>query len=1082
MRLKSIVLFFALLFFLPFYIFSQNEKIVTGTVLGTEGIVLPGVKVVIKGSKAGTVTNFDGVYKMNIEETSILVFSHLGYKTKEVAIEQQQLIDVQLIEDTESLNEIVVAAQGIKREKKSLGYSVSTINKDKIQQKAEADIGRILQGKAAGVNVTSTNGITGSGTNITIRGYSSVSGSNQPLFIVDGVPFDGDTNSQSSFLDNVTESSRFLDLDPSTIEKVTVLKGLSATTLYGQSGSNGVILITTKNGSTLPAGKKFEVSFTQSTFLSNAILPKYQDDYGGGFNQSFGFFFSNWGPNFNADLSGDPNFIGVTPNGTTLVNGPLVNIADQSLLLGFEDQINTPYEYRPYNSVEDFFRTGIISTTSVNVSGGSEKSAFNMSYTHLDDQGVTPGNNLIKNNFGLGGSAILSNKLTVNGVINYSITDFKSPPVAPSLGSGTEFNGGSIFGDLLYTPRSVDLFGLPFQTQDGRSIYYRENNDIQNPLWTVANVKTTQDVRRVFGNISTKYDFRNWINLNYRVGIDQYTESNSYGQNRGGIDGEQLGLYRTSTVINTIWDHTLSLNANKNLSEKLNFNGILGINGRYENIEREGVESVGQIAFGVLEHFNFTNQSSFNSFTNEPIVLKETVNTIGAYLDTTLNYQDYLYLNLSGRNDWSSTLERGNNSLFYPGTSISFIPTVAFDGFSNTTLNYLKLRFGYGTSGGFPPPFSTRNSLELNPRGFVGDEGVVAINTNDNELGNPDLKPELIKEFEFGVDTKLFKRLNLNVSIFSKKTTDLITDQDLDFATGFSSSQTNVGELRTQGIEIDYSLDVVKSDSFRWNIAGNFYADENTVEDIGDVDQILLTDAINGEAANYAVEGRPYGVLLGSTVARDEVTGERLVDGEGNFIIDESLSEIGDPNPDWTTNLNSTISYKGFSFYMDWQFRHGGDVYSTTTSSLVGRGVVNSDNPINREALFVLPGVVQQFNEQGESIGTTANTTQITATNLVFDNYGFGANEFKIYDGTTLRLNEVSLAYKVPQQFLANTPFGSMSFKASGFNLWFKAFDFPDDVRFDTNSLSTGVGNGLGIDFITGPSVRRYGVSVQATF
>lgn len=1082
MKLKPRLLFFTLLFFPAFCVFSQNIKIVTGIVTGVDGTVLPGVKVVVKGEIIETVTDFNGVYKIDIGKKSIINFSYLGYKTKEVLVDEQEKINISLSEDIEYLNEIIVVAQGIKKEKKSLGYSISTIGKKDIEQRAEADIGRILQGKAAGVNVTSTNGITGSGTNIIIRGYSSVSGSNQPLFIVDGVPFDGGTNTQSSFLDNVTESSRFLDLDPSTIENVSVLKGLSATTLYGQSGSNGVILITTKNGSTLPKGKKFEVSFTQSTFLSKAILPKYQDDYGGGFNQDFGFFFSNWGPNFNSDLSGDSNFIGVTPDGTTLINGPLGNISDQSLIVGLENQIDTPYEYRPYDSVEDFFRTGITSTTSINVSGRNEKGAFNMSYTHLDDQGVTPGNNLIKNNFGLGGSTILSNKLTVKGVVNYSTTNFKSPPIAPSLGSGTAFDGGSVFGDLLYTPRSVDLFGLPFQTEDGRSIYYRASNDIQNPRWTVANVKTTQNVQRVFGNLSTKYDFKDWINLNYRIGIDQYTESNSYGQNRGGIDGEQLGLYRTTKVINTIWDHTLSLNVNKDLSGEFNLKSILGANTRSENFERDGLESIGQIAFGVLEHFNFTDQSSFSSFTNEPIGLKERVNTIGVYFDTTLDYNNYLYFNLSGRNDWSSTLEKKNNSLFYPGTSISFIPTTAFDNFSNDTVNYLKLRFGYGTSGGFPEPFSTRNTLELNPRAFEGNEGVVAINTIDDELGNPDLKPELISEFELGVETKLFKRLDFNISVFSKKTTDLITDQDLDFATGFANTQVNIGELKTKGIEIDYNLDVLKTGNFKWNIAGNFYADENTVEDIGGVDQILLTDGFVGEAANYAVEGRPYGVLLGSTVARDEVTGERLVDGEGDYIIDENLSEIGDPNPDWITNFNTTFSYKGFSLYMDWQFRHGGDVYSTTTASLIGRGVVNGDNPIDREALFVLPGVVQQFNEEGEITGRVANTTQITATNLAFDNYGFGANEFKVYDGTTLRLNEVSLAYKMPQHFLENTPFGSLSFKASGFNMWFKAFNFPDDVRFDTNSLSTGVGNGLGIDFITGPSVRRYGVSVQATF
>ncbi|WP_025741877.1 SusC/RagA family TonB-linked outer membrane protein [Aquimarina pacifica] len=1085
MRTKFSEVLTLILAFVVQITFAQ-EKTISGTVSDNGGLPLPGVNIVVKGTSNGTQSDFDGKYTIEANKGAVLTYTYVGFATQEKVVGDSNTINIQLAEDAAQLEEVVVTAQGIRREKKSLGYAVSTVANDKIEQKGEADIGRILTGKAAGVNITSTNGLSGSGTNIIIRGYSSVTGSNQPLFVVDGVPFDGGTNTQSNFLDNNTESSRFLDLDPNSIESVNVLKGLSATTLYGQAGSNGVIVITTKNGSTAGAREKFEVSVTQSIFTSHAILPKYQNNYGGGFHQDYGFFFSNWGPGFDSDLSANPNFIGIASDGTTLVNGPLGAINDQSLVIGFEDQIDIPYEYKPYDSVEDFFKTGTTSTTTVNISGGGEKARFNVSYTHLDEEGVTPGNELTRNNFGLGGNMKLSNKLTVNGVINYALTDFKSPPVAPSFGSGTGFDGGSVFGDLMYTPRSVNLFGLPYQAADGRSVYYRSGNDIQNPRWTVENVKATQNVRRVFGSIATTYELNDWINLMYRIGIDQYTEANTYGQNRGGVDGEQLGIYRTSSVTNTIWDHTLSATANKDLSEKLNLNVNLGFNPRHEDFIREGVESVDQLSFGILEHYNFASQSAFNSFTNLPIGDKETQNTMGVYFDSTFSYDDYLYLNLAGRNDWSSTLELDNNSLFYPAASVSFIPTTAFTNLESDALNYLKLRFGYGSSAGFPIPYRTRSFLTLNPRGFVGDD-VVPINNVNTRLGNPDLKPELVSEFEFGIDTKLFNRLDFNVSVFSKKTTDLLTDQTLDYATGYEVTQVNIGELQTQGIEIDYNIDIIRpnsSDGFKWNLAGNFYADENEVTDLDDnVDQILLTFAVTGEAANYAVEGRPYGVILGSTVARDETTGNRLVDADGNYIINEDITEIGDPNADWTTNLNSTFSYKGFSLYMDWQYRYGGDIYSTTTASLIGRGVVDLDDPLDREALYVLPGVQQVFDDNGNVTGTIPNTTQITATNLGFDNYGIGsANEFRIYDGTTLRLNEVSLSYRMPAKFLNKTPFGSLTLKASGFNVWYKAFNFPDDVRFDTNSLSTGVGNGLGIDFITGPSIRRYGLSVQATF
>lgn len=1064
--------------------FAQ-EKTVSGTVTDQDGLPLPGTSVVVQGTTTGTQTDFDGNYTINTEVGAVLVFSYIGQRTQEVTVGSDNTIDVQMVEDAQALEEVVVTAQGIQREERSLGYAVTTVEEEQVSSRPEADIGRVLQGKVAGVNITNNNGLSGSGTNIIIRGFSSVTQSNQPLFVVDGIPIDSGTNTQTSFLDGNTESSRFLDIDPNTIASVSVLKGLSATVLYGNRGRNGVILITTKGAATGEAPSKTEITVNQSVFLADAILPKYQDNYGGGFHQGFGYFFSNWGPRFDRTdddgISQAAQFVGDGPGGVAILQHPYNFIADPTLIAGFEDLLDDPYPYVPYNGVEEFFRTGYVTSTSVNVRGGGERASFNLNYGRTEDIGITPGNSLLRNNFSLGGNARLSNKFTISGVYNFVRTGFKSPPNAVSTGSGAAFNGGAVFGDLLYTPRSVDLTNLPFQAADGRSLYYRSGNDIQNPYWTVENVKTSQDTDRFIGNTSLSYEFNDWMNLTYRLGLDTYSEFNFYGQNKGGVDGPVIGLLRTQSVRNTIWNHDLILSADKDLSEDWNLKAIAGLNSRRDEYEQDGIESQGQLVFGVLEHFNFTTPSAQNSLTrggNNPNLNQNfEENLFGVYLDLTLGYKDWLFLNAVGRNDWSSTLERENNSIFYPGASISFVPTSAFEGIQGSFLNYAKLRLGYGSSAGFPTPFNTRSVLGLNARSLVDLNGnVISSNSVDNTLGNADLEPERIEEFEVGLDTRLFNRLNLNVSLFDKRTTDLITSRTLDSSTGFTDTTVNIGEIQAQGVEVDFDLAILKEfeSGIGINIAGNWTTIETTVTDLAEgTNNILLTDAISGEAANYAVEGRPFGVLLGSDFVFDD-NGNRVVNDAGRYIADPTIREIGDPNPDWQTAVIPTITFKNFTLSANLQYRHGGDVYSVTTSALIGRGVVDDDVPIDREANYILPGV------QADG---SPNDTAISATELGFNTYfGGEINPLSIFDGSTIRLQEASLGYSLPSKLLEKTPFGSLSFTLSGQNLWFKAINFPDDVRYDTNSSSTGVGNGQGIDFFTGPSVRRYGFTVRATF
>ncbi len=1059
----------------------SQEKTVTGTITAEDQIALPGVNILVKGTTRGVQSDFDGNYSISVAEGQVLVFSYLGQKTVEITVGSKNVINLQMEEDAQALEEVVVTAQGIVREKRSLGYAVTTVESDQVESRPEADVARILSGKVAGVNITANNGLSGSGTNIIIRGYSSATQSNQPLFIVDGVPFDSGTNTQSNFLDGNTESSRFLDIDPNTIESVNVLKGLSATVLYGNRGRNGVILITTKNSESGEASNKTEVTVNQSVFLSKAVLPKYQDNYGGGFHQGFGFFFSNWGPRF--DRTDDDGiavagqYTGNGPNGVALLRHPFNYIADPTLIAGYEDLLNVPYEYKPYNGVEEFFRTGYVYSTSINVRGGSEKVNFNANYGRTEDAGVTPGNNLLRNNFSIGGSAQLSNKLTASGVFNFIRTGYKSPPNAVSTGSGAAFQGSAIFGDVLYTPRSVDLTNIPFQAADGRSLYYRSGNDIQNPYWTVANSKTSQNTDRFLGSMSLGYDFNEWLNLTYRVGLDTYTELNSYGQNKGGVTGPSLGILRTSAVRNSILNHDLILSADKNLTEDLNLKVTLGANSRRDVYSQDGLESTGQLVFGVLEHYNFTTPSSINSFSTLNMAQNFEENLVGLYLDATLGYKDYIYLNMVGRNDWSSTLERENNSLFYPGASISFVPTAAFKSMQSNAINYVKLRFGYGSSAGFPTPFNTRDVLTLGARNLIDSNGnVVSGNTVSDALGNRNLVPEKVEELEVGIDTRLFNRLNLNVSLYNKTTSDLITNRTLDSSTGFLSTFVNIGEIQSQGVEIDYDLTILRGggDRFGLNIAGNFTANETIVTDLADgTNNILLTDAVSGEAANYAVKGRPFGVFLGTTFLRD-TNGDRVVGGNGLYLVDNNITEIGDPNPDWTTGFIPTLTYKGLTLSANLQYRHGGDIYSVTAGALIGRGTVDPDNPIDRESNYVLPGV---------KADGTPNDVAISSTEFGFNTfYGGDINELGVFDGSTIRIQEASLGYSIPKELLKNTPFGSMSFTLSGTNLWFKAVNFESTLNYDTNASSTGVGNGQGIDFITGPSTRRYGFTFRASF
>ena len=591
--------------------FAQ-EKTISGTVSDNSGMPLPGVNIIVKGTTNGTQTDFDGNYSINASVGDVLTFTYVGLKAVEQTVGAANTINVTMEEDAAVLDEVVVTAQGIKREKKALGYAVSEVSAEEIEQRTEGDVARVLSGKASGVQITSQSGTSGSATNVVIRGYTSISGSNQALFIVDGVPFSSDTNSQGNFANGNVGSSRFLDLDPNNIASVNVLKGLAAATLYGTAGRNGVIVITTKSGAGGGSGpKKTEITVNQSYFVNEiASLPDYQDKYGGGFDQSFGWFFSNWGPGFAPDgvdgYLNDPAGI-IQPDGT--VEHPYGSSAFLNNFLGGNNQLNQTYTgqryaWQPYNSVENFFRSGGVSNTSLNIRGASADGnlSYNVNYGHLDEKGFTPGNGIRRNTLSVGGRAKLSNKFTISASINYSRNKVTSPPIAGSQGNGTL--GWSTFGNVFFTPRNVDLMGLEFELpENGGSIYYRNGNDIINPRWSVKNAQNGQLTNRIFGTASLTYDFNDNLNLTYRAGIDFYNERNNAQSNKNGVNFNNaiFGFYNTWDNNVSIWDHFVALGGNYNLTndEKLGVTFTAGATSRSREFTQLGVASSGQIVYGL---------------------------------------------------------------------------------------------------------------------------------------------------------------------------------------------------------------------------------------------------------------------------------------------------------------------------------------------------------------------------------------------------------------------------------------------------------------------------------------------------
>ena len=1061
--------------FLASNVWAQDRTISGNISSDEDGSGLPGVNVIIKGTTVGTTTDVNGSYSLDVpSDGGTLVFSFIGLASQEIEIGARSVMDVVMSSEVEELQEVVVTALGITKEKAALGYAVTSVGGSQLEARPEADIARLLRGKVPGVDITSQSGVTGTGTNIIIRGYSSISGSNQPMFVLDGVPIDASTYSDRGFTSGgATASSRFLDLDPNNVAEVSVLKGLAATVLYGEAGRNGVILITTKTGQLGgPVGnKKVEVSFSQSYFVNKvASLPDDQDQYGNGWQNNAAAAFSNWGAPFDQ------------PNRNGLTDGTIKHPYDRAIWHGvFPELIGARWKYQAYDNLQNFFVDGSQKNTSLGISARvGNNSSIKANYGWTKDDGYIPFNEYTKHNFSLGANTQLSNGLKLTASFNYIESQAIKPPTAPSRNSNS--TQVSLFGNVMYTPRSWNLFGLPYERPDtGGSVYYRGNNGMQHPLWTLHNAHDRDDVTRFIGNMGLSYEIADFLSISYRIGIDRTSLMNNYMINKNGVQGYAVnGRYMTSNRNNVNYDQTVNLNGSVELNQDLDLSFLVGANLKSRNYELHQINSSYQFIFNFFDHSNF-NTTTANSY-----FLRE--NTYGAYANLSLSYKDFAFLEASARNDWTSTLEPENRSVLYPSTSVSILPLKALD-INNENLNFLKVRFGFGTSAGYPSPYSTRGSLNTNTNVFMTNSGTT-LNSNavSNFYANAGIKPEIHKELELGIEGKFLKnRVGIDISAYTKDSEDLIIDLELDQSTGYSSSTVNSASINNKGIEAIINVVPVQSRDFTWEITGQFSKLKSEVLSIADGISKVYVAGYTGRG-NIAIPGMPFGIMEGSTIARDygsldglDVTqvhsDDRLnytpfLDANGGYTY-LGTGMIGDPQPDFVYGVTNTLSYKWATIRVQFDHQVGGDMFTTTVSTMTGRGILGNTG-FDRFVPVITSGL---------KLDGTPYTKQTTANQHYWPNTGVFYDEQSVYDASTMRLREISLSLVAPKSFLNGTPFGNASLTLSAQNIWHLAYNTPKDSNFDPEVSSYGTGNNVrGFDEMTGPTAKKYGATLSLTF
>ncbi len=1038
---------------------------VTGSVTSSDdGTPVIGASVKVVGTKSGTVTDADGNFSLVLPKgKNTVTVSYIGMQEKTVTLKGGRT-SISLDPDQNVLDEVVVTAMGISRQAKALGYSAAVVGSDKITETRSSDIMSGLSGKVAGVQISATSSDPGASNSVIIRGVSSLSGNNQPLYVIDGVPLDNSTvNSNDQLNASFDFGNGANAVNPDDVESMTILKGAAATALYGSRAASGVILITTKSGKKQKKG--IGVEYNGGLQLESVLrLPQMQNQFGmGWYGEKTDFENGSWGPAF---------------DGSTLKYGNEYN--------------NSQYikSYVPIkNNVKDFFDTGMRYNNSVSFNGATDASTFFVSLSQTHDDGIIPtdADSYNKYTFSARASHRIKN-VTLSMTANYAYQ--KNNFV--NTGQKTV----SMYNCVMQTPRDISIAEMkdlsnPFNNPG----YYYTPYGVTNPYYILENYKNEYEKERFYGKLQLDWDIVKDLKFSYRLGFDTSTGQQSQGQpnlsslyadtpNWSDALSTLTGLVSEKTIRSREIDMNAMLTYDHKFIDKLNVNATVGLNGN----ERKYSYLYGEVTnLTIPTFYNLSNSSEIPTVETDEWKRR----LMGVYGQVELGWDNWAYLTLTARNDWSSTLPKGNRSFFYPGVTGSFIFSKFLSENLRKAITFGKVRVAWGKTGNDANVYMTNSVYAQGAASSTGwatssfpfSKGNYNAYSAGNILGSKNLSPEMTTEFELGLNMAfLNNRISFDVAYYNRNTDKQIFSLDMDPASGYTAQNMNLGKVRNRGIEALVTVTPVKTRDFKWDLSWNYTLNRSKVvslpEDLGGE---ALIYGLTGGTSLYAIVGEEVGVFKAYTSQRDP-QGRIIVDDNGMPKKSEDMKIIGSMNSKYQMGISNTLTYKGVSLSFDFDFRKGGLMYSRTKdiTYFTGNAIQTAYNSRNA---FIIPNSVIEKTAADGSTYYVENTIPLTATNIYsyWDNGGDDYEASFLVDKTYVKLRSVVLSWDLPKQWLAKTFLTGVKLSVYGNNLFIwtpssNTFIDPESTSFG-NDLEGNYG-----EYSANPSSRKMGFNISVKF
>ncbi|HEX5551707.1 MAG TPA: SusC/RagA family TonB-linked outer membrane protein [Chitinophagaceae bacterium] len=1059
----------ALLLLLGTAIGSAQSIEVSGVVRDLQkGVPLPGASIVVKGADRGTITNGEGRFVIHVDKNEVLHVSDLGFDPKDITITAPVSgMEISLTASINALNEVVVTALNISKEKKSLGYSVQELKSKDISQAQEPNLVNALSGKVAGVMVTNSQGDMGS-SRIVIRGETSISGNNQPLFVIDGVPVDNTQFSGGSGGARDPEASRdftnaIADINPEDIASISVLKGPNAAALYGSRAAAGVILIQTKNGKGV---KGLGVTINSNTTFSNLlVLPSYQNVFGQGSNGLFSYVDGKGGGiNDAVDESWGPKM-------------------DGRLIPQFYSK-GEPVPFVPHpDNVKDFFRTGYKLNNEVAFSGSGDRYHFRFSYDNMSQHGVVPNTIQKRNSFMVNTGYDITPKLSLGVMANYILRS------APNLPGGSGLRETSTMLQFTWFGRQVDMNKLRQFYREGNPTNW--NNLYYSNRYFIAYENTVSQQRdRLIGNINLKYQITKDLTAFFREGNDHYTDRRKM-RVAFGTKGIPYGSYGEDTYVIDENNTEVRLDYSDRISRDFDLD-VMGGGTIRTNTTQDNDQRAPELAVAGVYTLNNSRVPLISN--NYDTKLK----TYSLFSSAQIGFRKYAYLNLTARNDWSSSLPPGNQSYFYPSVNGSLILSQALH-LTSDRVNFIKLRGGWSQVGKATSAYQLINTYNFttpfgsNPQLHAGSTDL-----------DPDLKPEQTTSVEVGAEGAFFNnRVHLDVNLYNMNSFNQILAVDVSPSTGYEQKLINGGKINNKGLEVELDIKPVQTDKFTWNMMFNYSTNHSTVVSLdkqrGLKSYVLGSD---GTVQVLAAIDQPYGTLFGNAFSRD-AQGKIIVDGSGRPVMNANKQYLGKYTPDWMGSVNNSFSYHHFdlSFLVDAHI--GGSIYSSTNSTGTYTGVLASTLPGRDAAHGGLRYYYPADDHSKQAVPLPEDATSAPGGAAVHDDgmifqgvhkdgkqndviipaqdyYKSLSNidEAFVYNASYVKLREVKLAYQLPFSFIQAAGLQSATIALVGRNLWIISKHAPNidpETAFNT-------GNGQGLEDLSLPTVRSFGININVKF